>query len=182
MSLSAAHSVANLGYTYDEDSESIVVTWEKPRGFEDCNYTYFLETNQFQTKVDEETYTIPWESTEIRVDVAIEHDFTGRSNVQSLTVRAPHPTVSGVKHTNSPDGTTKISWNKPDTEAKINKYIVIWDNKAREVSTNSISNSFTKCKDIDIVIYVQYNSGQTSANVSYTFNYIVGKEMVHSFC
>lgn len=181
ISLSAADSVTNLGYAYDEDNNDIVITWEKPRGYENCNYTYFLETNQFQSKVDEETYTIPWENDEIHVDVAIEHNFTGRSHFQSITIRTPHPTVSGVKHTNSADGSTKISWNKPDTEAKINKYIVIWDNKPREVSTNSLTNTFTKCKDIDIVIYVLYQSGQTSGNVSYTFNYIVGKGILIFF-
>lgn len=141
-----------------------------------CNFTYVVETNQFQTITTDEYYSIPWENEEIPVDVSIQREFSGKSPSQGITIRAPFAPVTNVRHTNLDKGRTRISWSKPDTNSKIDKYIVIWDNKMEEVpsGTTSLTDSFTKCVDNEIFIAVKY-PGQSSPNVSYIFQYVVGE-------
>lgn len=167
--------MANLSYTYEDSEDSVVILWDKPQGFGNCSFSYLLETNQFQTTVSEETYSIPWENEDIFVEVSIENNLSGRSHAQGITIRAPNPAVKNVKHSNSGDGKTKISWSKPDTNESIKKYVIVWDSGSKEVTTNSMSTTFTKCKEIEVVIYYELASGQTSENATYTFSYNLGE-------
>lgn len=152
----------------------IVVSWSKPRGYELCHFTYFIDAVLYETETDEESYSIAWQNEEIFVEVSI-NQFGGRSFPKGITIRAPFPPVTNIKHNNMKEGWTNISWSKPDTQMKIEHYVVIWDNTVETVRETTLSATFTKCTDLEIVVYVQYKS-QVSANVTYNFNILVGEE------
>lgn len=167
-----------MTYAYDEYSDEIVFSWEKQKGFENCNFSYIVETDQFQASVDEETYSVAWEEIEIPFKVSIVDAIYGRSlGGQEILVRSEFPTVTKIKHQNNDkDGSTKISWTKPDTTKKVKHYVVILDSDIETTTQTSITRVFTKCLDLEVVIYVQYQgNNQVSANSTYDFKYIVGK-------
>lgn len=113
------------------------------------------------------------------VEISIIHTFGGRSHASGITIPTNRlPTVTNIKHSNLDDGRTRVSWSKPDTNEKIEKYVVIWDNTVLEARNTSVTYTFTKCRDLEIVVYVQYKD-QVSANVSYSFDFVVGKYILN---
>lgn len=171
---SAAQSVVNISSEYNLETDEYILSWNKPRGFRACNFSYLIETSQFQTQVDDENYAIVWENEIINVEISIVHEFGGRSSPSKFTLNAPFPPVTNVKHKNLDDGQTTISWSKPETAQKIKKYIVIWDNEMVEVEKTSLTATFPKCTPIEVVVYVDY-MGQSSVNTTYTFSYNMGE-------
>lgn len=175
---SVAAGIGNVSYAYDESTEAIVFNWEKPGGFENCNFTYVVETDQFRAQVEEESYSIAWDSQDIPFRVSLTDSYPyGRDNGREIVVRSALPPVTKIKHQNNDkDGSTKISWTKPNTSKKIKHYVVIWDTEVRITKETSITNIFTKCVDWEVVIFVQYESNnEVSDNSTYQFKYIVGK-------
>ena len=92
---------------------------------------------------------------------------------RGITVRAPFPPVTNIKHSNA-DGLTTISWKKPDTNSKISGYEIIWEGGQQSSDVTSVTLELPKCRDIQVVIYVKY-PGQTSQNVTYDLSYIMGE-------
>lgn len=120
-----------------------------------------------------------WEDVEMFVEISLVHEFGGRSHASGITILTSRlPTVTNIKHTNLNDGRTRVSWSKPDTSENIEKYVVIWDNTVLEARNTSVTHTFTKCRDLEIVVYVQYRD-QVSANVSYSFDFLVGKYILN---
>lgn len=165
--------MVNISSEYNRETEEYILSWNKPRGFRACNFSYLIETSQFTAQVDEEIFAIVWENQNINVEISIVHEFGGRSPPSGVTLNTPFPPVTNVKHKNLDDGQTTISWSKPDTAQKIDKYVVLWDNEMAEVEKTSLTATFPKCNPIELAVYVKY-MGQSSVNSTYTFSYNMG--------
>lgn len=167
---------ANITYTYDETTDQMMLTWNKPIGYENCNLTYSINSAQYQEEeITEESVSIPWDDKEVYVEISINHEF-GRSFPIGLTIRTPVP-VTNIQHVHLEDGRTKIFWSKPESELDIENYIVIWENKVIPVPDTFLIETFPRCILNEVVVYVKYTN-HVSANVSYSFSNIVGKPKI----
>lgn len=152
----------------------MILTWDKPPGYGNCKYSYVLDTNQFIANVNEESYRILWEDEEIPVEISILQEDGGHGSPTNIIIKDPFPGVTNIKHKNLDDGQTRLSWTKPDSSSRIDCYVVSWRNISVCVTEVSFTDTFPKCIQNDVLVYVKY-MGQSSANSSYSFSFNVGK-------
>lgn len=164
----------NITYVYDELSESVVVNWKKPKQYENCQFTYIIATDDYQTQVSEETFSVAWEKKEINIDISIKRETLGRNPSSGVTITNPFPTVTNIKHEIREDGQVIVTWKKPVTSLEIVNYVLVWNREVHTVKKTSFTtDSFPKCQEIELVIYVQFKD-DVSGNATYTFTEAFG--------